>query len=316
MTAATLATSGRRPSVGRRTAASVTGLTLLGSAVVVTGAVLPWLSLYGGLDHLRGIDGTNGRVLIGAGVLSALVACVYAMRPSERLRWVIGALGFAASGFAAWDLSQLLGTYSQLQADPFAVAGLGPGAFLAVAGSLVVLATLLLPHDPAARKVASTQSPNDARDVLRNGMIAFLVGAAMIHLAVIGPHLQESTLYAAFFIGAAIAQVALAVLLTVRRDRLVLTGVVALSAAFIAVWVMSRTTGLPIGPQPGVAESVSLSDVVATVQEGLTIVLAVVALIMGRAVSVRRSTLRFGTATLVLVGVSATMVAVLAAQAS
>ncbi|MDQ2960754.1 MAG: hypothetical protein M3R48_06855, partial [Candidatus Dormibacteraeota bacterium] len=235
--AATTATTDGRTTTGRRAAKSLVGLALVGSALIVGGALLPWLSLYGGLDHLRGVDGTNGRVLLAGGLLAATAGLVYAVRPSVSLRWIIGAIGFAASGFAAWDLSQLLGTYRELQADPFAVANLGPGAFLAVAGGLVVLGTMLLPSEAPDRAMAVRPVQLDARNVLRNGMIVFLVGAAMIHLSVVGPHLQESTLYAVFFICAAIAQVGLAALVALRGGRTLLLGIAALNVLFMAVWV-------------------------------------------------------------------------------
>ncbi len=51
-------------------------------------------------------------------------------------------------------LSQLLGTYQQLQADPFAVASLDTGTFVALGGALVVLGVILVPQPVLARECA------------------------------------------------------------------------------------------------------------------------------------------------------------------
>lgn len=322
MTAATTATPGtRRRPVGARAASTgpILGLTVVGGALLVAGALLPWLSLYAGLDHLRGIDGTNGRILLGAGVLAAAAAPLYAAWPALWLRWGIGAIGFAASGFAAWDVSQLLGTYQQLHADPFTVASLGPGAFLALAGGLLILGTLLLPQavgsTVASAAAASTSSSGDANDVLRAGVIVFLIGSAMIHLAVFGAHLQESTLYAAFFAFAGVAQAGLALLLAVRSRRPLLLAAVILNGLFIAVWAISRTTGLPFGPDPGVPESVTLPDVIATVEEGLVLGLALLlASRLRGALSMHRGIVRAGATALGVIALGATVLAVVAAQ--
>jgi hypothetical protein len=249
---------------------------------MVGGALLPWLSFYGGLDTFRGVDGTNGRVLLGGGALAIALGLAYWLRAITMLRWTIAAVGFAASGFAAWVVAQLLGTYQQLQGDGFVVPSLGVGAFVALAGSALLLATLLVPQHantaatPRATTAGELSSQTDARNVLLTGAVAFLLCAALIHLAVVGPHLTESSLYAAFFVCAGLAQIVAALVLTVRRDRRLLIALAIGNAVIIAVWSVSRTTGLPIGPTPGAPESVSLPDVVASIAEGVVVVLSVV----------------------------------------
>jgi hypothetical protein len=56
--------------------------------------------------------------------------------------------------------------------------------------------------------------------------------------------------------------------LTCRRSskRLLLFGVV-LSIAVVIAWALSRTTGLPVGPQPWHAEEVGVIDSIATADE-------------------------------------------------
>ncbi len=82
------------------------------------------------------------------------------------------------------------------------------------------------------------------------GTVAFLVSAAMIHLAVVGPHLAESTMHAAFFVGAAIAQLVAAMALTMCRHRRLLMTIALGNALVIVVWGMSRTVRSADRPHP------------------------------------------------------------------
>jgi hypothetical protein len=52
-------------------------------------------------------------------------------------------------------------------------------------------------------------------------------------------------------------------------SRTVLLAGVAGNLAIVAVWILSRTTGLPIGPTPGDPEAVGLIDTVASCDEVL-----------------------------------------------
>jgi hypothetical protein len=294
-------------------------LGIVGGGMLIAGALLPWLSLYAGVDTINGLDGLNGRVLIGAGLLSAALGVLYAARPSKHLQYGLAAFGFAVSAFAAWVLSQLLGSYQQLQSDPFVVASLGIGTFVALGGALLVLGTLLVPQ-PAQLRIRSSQTSitsvnrGDARVPLVTGIVAFLVSAAMIHLAVVGPHLEESTLYAVFFIGAAIAQLCAAMTLTATRDRRVLLTIAAGNALVIMVWALSRTVGLPIGPTPGIAESVSLPDVLATIAEAAIVALSSALAFVRRPLPLGRWVAAAAAATVCVAAVALTIAAVVGVQ--
>jgi len=50
------------------------------------------------------------------------------------------------------------------------------------------------------------------------------------------------------------------------------------NAALVAIWTISRTSGLPFGPEPWQAESVGVVDVVATLDE-LAVVILVAAIL-------------------------------------
>ncbi len=265
----------------------VASLGVAGGSLLIAGSLLPWLSLYAGVDTIRGIDATNGRVLLGAGVVSLAVGLLYAARPSKQLQYALATFGFAVSGFAAWVLSQLIGSYQQLQGDPFVVASLGSGTFVALGGGLLTLGTILVPQLGRATEGRNHSGiaiagRADARTVPVTAAIAFLVSAALIHLSVVGPHLEESTLYAAFFVGAAIAQLGAAMALTVSRDRRLLLAVAVGNGLVIIVWALSRTVGLPIGPTPGIAESVSVPDVLASLAEAVIVINSVALLLTRR----------------------------------
>ena len=301
---------------------AVAGIAAVGGGLVIGGALLPWLSVYAGLDTFRGVDGANGRVLLGAGALAVALGLAYGWRAITWLRWAIAAVGFAASGFAAWVVAQLLGTYQQLQGDGFVVPNLGAGAFVALAGGTLVLATLLVPQHvdgaaiPKATIAAEVSSRSDARNVLITGAVAFLLCAALIHLAVVGPHLNESSLYAAFFVCAGLVQIVAALVLTVRRDRRLLIALAIGNAVIIAVWAASRTIGLPIGPTPGAPESVSLPDVLASVAEGSIVALSIVLVrLQSRPLVMRRWVVGIGAVGTGMIATFMTVLAIVGVQA-
>ncbi len=309
-----------RPLPARRSA--VAGLGVVGGSLMIGGSLLPWLSVYAGLDTIRGVNGTNGRVLLGAGVLAVALALADTWRPGTRIRSALAAIGFLASGFAAWVVAQLLGSYQQLGRDTFLVPSLGAGSFVALAGGLCVLATVLVPSTsgtatgPLPASSMRSSMAGDARNVLTGGAVAFLLSAAMIHLAVVGPHLAESTLYAAFFVAAAAAQIAGALALTVRPYHRLLLALALGNAVIIVVWALSRTTGLPVGPTPGAPESVSLPDVLASMSEAVVVTLAAVLAWRSRkAWTAPQWVVRAGMAAAALLAAVTTVVAVVGVQA-
>lgn len=72
--------------------------------------------------------------------------------------------------------------------------------------------------------------------------------SAGIHLWALPAHLQAWWAYGAFFAIAAVAQVLTAVISLWRPQTWPLVGAVVANASIIVVWVISRTSGLPIGP--------------------------------------------------------------------
>jgi hypothetical protein len=113
---------------------------------------------------------------------------------------------------------------------------------------------------------------------LRGGLAVLSACAAVIHFAVLGQHFNEYWLFGTFFLVVGWAQATWAVAVPWRPSRALLWVGVLGNAAVLAVWLASRTTGLPIGPNAGEAESVAGSDLTATVLE-LAVVAGAVALL-------------------------------------
>src|SRR6266571_4438604 len=88
-------------------------------------------------------------------------------------------------------------------------------------------------------------------------------GAAAIHAAVIGEHVRESWLFGVFFVFVSALQAGWAVAFIVRPSRRLLRAAILGNALLLAVWLVSRTLGVPLGPDPGIAEPIGLLDALA-----------------------------------------------------
>ncbi len=122
--------------------------------------------------------------------------------------------------------------------------------------------TAAVPSDTAAGPAPVSVS-FDARLLL----MACSVGAAVVHADVIASHFQESALYGWFFVLSALTQLAWGLLILRRADRALLMGGAIGNGLIVALWLVTRTSGLPTGPEPWRAESVGGLDVLATVLE-------------------------------------------------
>ena len=103
------------------------------------------------------------------------------------------------------------------------------------------------------------------------------IGAGMIHAAVVPEHLAEYWVFGAFFILKAVFQLAWAVVVVRRPSAIVYTAGALINGAIIALWALSRTIGLPIGPEAWMPEPVTTVDVTATLMEVLLVVSVVLA---------------------------------------
>jgi hypothetical protein len=131
--------------------------------------------------------------------------------------------------------------------------------------------------------------------------------AAIIHAVVVPEHWHEYRPYAVCFAVLAAAQAGWSI--AVFRDptpRLLRAGAV-LCAGVVAVWAVSRTVGMPVGPEAGSPEPVGAVDVAATFAE-----LAIVGVVAAfwrdwPEVDVAPWVLKAGTAILVGAGVVVTL---------
>jgi hypothetical protein len=105
------------------------------------------------------------------------------------------------------------------------------------------------------------------------------IGAGVIHAAVVPEHLAEAWTFGAFFILVAAFQIGWAIMVVLRPSTIAFaTGAVA-NGAIIAVWALSRTIGLPIGPEAWIPETMSTVDVTATLMEVLLVVSVAISLV-------------------------------------
>jgi FtsP/CotA-like multicopper oxidase with cupredoxin domain len=138
------------------------------------------------------------------------------------------------------------------------------------------LQTKVIDRPPAIVESPRPQSPlsTASRSAAPSYSAALLtLGAAAIHFAVAPEHISEYLLYGIFFILLGAAQVALAVALVVAPSRRLYAVALFGTLTVIGIWLMSRTTGLPIAPQPWRPETIAFTDFAATLLEAIACVL-------------------------------------------
>jgi len=109
--------------------------------------------------------------------------------------------------------------------------------------------------------------PATARPYLAGGLAALSASAAAIHFAVTFEHFAGYLWYGVFFLVVAWAQIIWAAVAVLRLPRWWLWLGIAGNAAVLAVYLASRTTGLPFGPDQGHTEPFGALDVVSALLE-------------------------------------------------
>lgn len=114
----------------------------------------------------------------------------------------------------------------------------------------------------------STQHPGVApADVMRRVAAVCSLGAAAIHFGVAGEHFAEWSVYGVFFVLLGGFQVMWSLAAWSREDRRLFVAGLVVSTLTVLLWLVTRTTGLPFGPDAHVAEGVGVADVICTALE-------------------------------------------------
>jgi len=99
-----------------------------------------------------------------------------------------------------------------------------------------------------------------------------LAGAAVLHFAYAPSYFDQYWAYGTFFVGVAWLEAAAALLLVLRPSRAVVGASLVISTGVLAVWVVSRTVGVGVGPAATVQQPVGYPDLLATILEAVVIV--------------------------------------------
>jgi hypothetical protein len=111
---------------------------LIGGALVMLGAWLPWLTLFAGLQRYGGLIGIHGQILFAGGGLAALVSLPLPGSYRQTVRRATVLLGLALLGFDAWLLTGLVGMLHH-GVNAMLVPRAGPGLVVSSLGIALVI---------------------------------------------------------------------------------------------------------------------------------------------------------------------------------
>jgi len=135
------------------------------------------------------------------------------------------------------------------------------------------LATPLVELEPDIETLDTSSSPARV-------LVAVLCGAAAaIHFAMVPAHAAEWRAEGVAFVIAGLIQAALALAVLIRPSRRWLWAVVGVNLVFIAAWALTRTAGMPAGPNSGVVQAVTIVDLSCVAFEALAVLTAIALLL-------------------------------------
>jgi hypothetical protein len=102
------------------------------------------------------------------------------------------------------------------------------------------------------------------------------LGAGLIHLAAVSEHAAHWSVHGVFFLVLGVVQLGWAVQAMESSSLPAPRLYAAVNAAVIGLWFVSRTMGLPVGPEPWGAEAVGIADLLCSALEAAVVVLLVV----------------------------------------
>lgn len=245
--------------------------TVLWSPLVALGVLLGLTAARRRLDGAPGRRGASltvvGGVVLGSSAVGVLLFAVQAVYDTALQRAQVAEMAtMGGHACSAACLQRQLEAVGSLQVRALAV-----GVVLVVVTNAVLATWVWAAAGGRLRLAGAPPSAVRAGTVSRRVLAATLVGAAAIHLAVVPEHLTEWTAAGAFFLVLAVAELVAAagVLRRLRGDLRLVVGV---SVVPLLLWLVSRTVGMPIGPDPGTPEAVGPSDVVCCLLEAAALV--------------------------------------------
>jgi hypothetical protein len=125
--------------------------------------------------------------------------------------------------------------------------------------------------------VTPDDTPAPAALGLRLAASLFLLGPALIHVAVVPQHLATYVPYGIFLLAVSVVQLVLAAAVLLRPSPPLLIGGAAAMLVVVAVWIFSRTTGMPIGPTAWYREPMGLPDLLTSLMELVAVALLLIA---------------------------------------
>lgn len=134
------------------------------------------------------------------------------------------------------------------------------------------MATAVAPQAPTFERIATPAA------VLVT-MATLSAAAAVVHLVMVPSHMDEFAAEGIAFAVAGWLQLLVAFYLWTQPSRALLGFTALLNVAFIGAWALSRTAGLPVGPNAGIAESASLVDLTVVGLQAALVLLAVAVLL-------------------------------------
>jgi hypothetical protein len=106
-----------------------------------------------------------------------------------------------------------------------------------------------------------------SKDAGTSTVVLFSAAAGFVHAMVTPQHFQEDVAVGVFTLAVTLGQMGLVVVGLNRPSRPLWLAAAAGNAAVLAIWALSRTTGLPVGPEPWAAEGVGLIDLACSAYE-------------------------------------------------
>lgn len=132
-----------------------------------------------------------------------------------------------------------------------------------------LVSPLITPQASIAKAPTPGSAPTPVRQLDERLFIvcglAWITG--LIHAQAAIQHVDEYALYALFFVLLAITQCVWGIALYRSPSRKLLFAGAMLSLAVAGLWIISRTSGLPVGPRPWTPEPVGAIDSIATGNE-------------------------------------------------